>query len=274
MKIFESPFYLFFHWHNSLLCLHLNNYLDIPFGGSGFPVKLNHLLLFQVWDFRAASALGGRTLFLPPYSEDWTSSLISWNIHSFSSSPISPAGALIFGPLSRTPLKALTRHHHTADDQPSAVGHYPLEAASVELSAAFCWLSGHARSPTGLLSFTKARAILHTDNILRLAALQLHLSLLHMGRCTYTPLPGSVHLLLLVSSQFCLVFHWWNNYLPFSHFTSRWANSVTGALLPCDTNSSRSLIFQCLHLAFFITLFEAGLYISIAYNRLTFCSFF
>lgn len=114
-------------------------------------------------------------------------------------------------------------------------------------------------NPLHLLSFTKACAILHPDNILSLAALQLHLWLLHMGRCMHTPLLGSVHLLLQVYSHFCLVFPWWNNYLPFSQFTSRWANSVTGALLPCDTIPSRSLIFQYLHLAFFITLFEAGL---------------
>lgn len=166
---------------------------------------------------------------------------------------------LIFGPLSRTPLKTLTGYHHTADNQQYAVGHHPLEATSVEMTAAFCWLSVHARSPTRSLSFTKASAVLHLDIILRLAALQLRLWLLHTGRCMHTPLLGSGHLLLQVSSQLCLVFPWRNNYLPFSHFISIWNNLATGALLSCDTISSRSLIFQCRNLAFFITLFEAGL---------------
>lgn len=128
--------------------------------------------------------------------------------------------------------------------------------------------------PLRLLSFTKASAILHLDSIWSLAALQQHLWL-----CTLAG--ASTHLSQAVRICCCMFLHssslsfpdqtitW-----PFSHFTSRWANSVTGALLPCDTISSRSLIFQCLHLAIFITLSEGEPEISIAYNRLTFCSFF
>lgn len=175
---------------------------------------------FQVKGFRAISSLGWRALCLSFFHLTQNDGFLLQQVKTLSLSQLLQHlfQVLVLCPLSRTLLRTLTLgSNHTADNRPSVVSsaadRYPLWKLHLWnwlLPSADCqWTldPSHACSasqkPVSLSAWT---------TFLRLALLQLHLSLLHICRSTYTPILGSDDLLLQVSSQFCLAFPWWNSY--------------------------------------------------------------